>query len=141
MAKGPGGRPETYTPELGDLVCAGLAEKTPLARLCRENDALPTPKTVYGWLRNHEEFLLNYTRAKEDQADYLVEECLEIADDEAIDPANKRIMVDTRKWIAAKYRHKKYGDKVQQDIEIKSLDSVTDADIANRVAELLAKSK
>lgn len=136
----PAGRPETYTQELGDLVCQGLSEKTPLARLCKENDALPTPKTVYGWLRTHEEFLQNYTRAKEDQADYLVEECLEIADDSVLDPANKRIMVDTRKWIASKYRHKKYGDKLHQEIEIKSMDTVTDEDLAARVAELLAKS-
>jgi len=140
MAKGPGGRPEIYTKELGDLVCEGLAEKTPLARLCKENDALPSPRTVYSWLRKHEEFLQNYTRAKEDQADYLVEECLEIADDKGLDAADKRIMVDTRKWIASKYRHKKYGDKLHQEIEIKSMETITDEDLAARVAELLAKS-
>jgi len=140
MAKGPGGRPTSYTKEIGDLVCEGLAEKTPLARLCKENDALPSPRTVYSWLRKHEEFLQNYTRAKEDQADYLVEECLEIADDKGLDAADKRIMVDTRKWIASKYRHKKYGDKLHQEIEIKSMETITDEDLAARVAELIAKS-
>ena len=140
MAKHPGGRPSKYTEELGDLICEGLAEKTPLARLCAESNLLPTPRTVYSWLRTHDEFLQNYTRAKEDQADYLVEECLEIADGE-LDPANKRIMVDTRKWIASKYRHNKYGDKLHQEIDIKSMDTVTDEDLAKRVAELLAKSK
>lgn len=140
MAKGPGGRPTAYTPELGDLICEGVSRKKALAKLCDSNDSLPTPKTVYNWLRSHEEFLQNYTRAKEDQADYLVEECLDIADDVEIDPANKRIMVDTRKWIASKYRHKKYGDKMHQEIEIKSMDTVTDEDLAARVAELLAKS-
>ena len=132
-----GGRPTSYTEELGDLICEGISQKTPLARLCDENDELPTPRTVYKWLRLHKEFVHNYTRAKEDQADYLVEECLDIADGD-LEPADKRIRVDTRKWIASRFNVKKYGDK--QFIETKdTTDEVSDDDLDERIKALMAK--
>lgn len=72
------------------------------------------------------EFQEQYARAKEEQADFLAEEMLEIADDKSDDlldteegqSANPvavqraRLRVDARKWAAAKLKPKKYGDKV-----------------------------
>ena len=134
-----GGRPTDYTSELGDLICEGIARKTPLARLCDETEELPTARTVYTWLRTHDEFLQNYTRAKEDQADYLAEECIDIADNDAMNPVmgtdgqpllidgkpvynvdsasvgHAKLRVDTRKWVASKLKPKKYGDKIQTE--------------------------
>lgn len=131
-------RPSDYTPELGDLICDGISRKTPLARLCDEDDNLPSPRTVYRWLRTNTEFCQNYTRAKEDQADYLVEEALTIADDAGIEPADKRIRVDTRKWIASRFNAKKYGDK--QYIETKdTTEEVSDDDLNERIKVLMAK--
>ncbi len=161
MAKGPGGRPTSYTPELGDLICEGIANARSLASICNENEDLPTARSVYTWLRSNEEFLLNYERSKEDQADYLAEEILEIADDSRNDFMDRldengevsaatklnseniqrsRLRVDARKWIASKFKTKRYGDKVHQEIDIKTMEAVTDEDLAARVAELLAKS-
>jgi len=135
-----GGRPTGYTEELGDLICEGVSRKTPLARLCDENEDLPTPRTVYKWLRTHKEFVQNYTRAKEDQADYLAEECLDIADRVGLEAADKRIMVDTRKWLASKFQPKKYSDK--QYIETKDITSeVTDEELNAKILELMGKAK
>ena len=133
-----GGRPSDYTKEIGDLICEGVSRKVPLARLCDENDELPACRTVYMWLRTHKEFMHNYTRAKEDQADYLVEEALEIADDASIEPADKRIRVDTRKWVASRFNAKKYGDK--QFVETKdTTEETTDEELNDRIAALIAK--
>lgn len=118
------GRPTVYTQELGDLICEKISRKQPLARICDENDELPTPRTVYRWLREHDDFCQNYTRAKEDQADYLVDEALVISDDLEIDPQHKRIMVDTRKWVASRFNAKKYGDR--QTIEHDVSDSLAE---------------
>ena len=135
-----GGRPTGYTEELGDLICEGVSRKTPLARLCDENEDLPTPRTVYKWLRTHKEFVQNYTRAKEDQADYLAEECLDIADRVGLEAADKRIMVDTRKWLASKFQPKKYSDK--QYIETRDITSeVTDEELNAKILELMGKAK
>ena len=133
-----GGRPTLYTAELGDLICEGVARKTPLAKLCDSDDKMPACRTVYGWLRIHKEFMHNYTRAKEDQADYLVEEALEIADDAGIESSDKRIRVDTRKWIASRFNAKKYGEK--QYIETKdTTNEVSDEDIDARIKALMSK--
>jgi hypothetical protein len=71
-------------------------------------------------------FLAQYTRAKEEQADLMCEEMLEIADDGTNDTMitdfglkeNKewtnrsRLRVETRKWLASKLKPKKYGEKL-----------------------------
>lgn len=111
----PAGRPSTYSEEIADIICEQIAKGLSLARICQA-DGMPQPRTVYGWLRTNEEFAQNYTRAKEDQADYMAEETLEISDDSDIDPQHKRIMVDTRKWLASKFKPKKYGDRIQQEV-------------------------
>ena len=112
----PNGRPTDYTPELGDIICEQISRKVSLVNICDNDDRMPSPRTVYRWLREHESFCQNYTRAKEDQADYLAEDTLDIADDMDIDPQHKRIMVDTRKWLASKFKPKKYGDKTQHEL-------------------------
>jgi hypothetical protein len=71
---------------------------------------------VYSWLAEHKEFLPLYVRAREDQADTLVDEILEIADDSALDPNERCVRIDARKWIASKLKPKTYGDKVQTDV-------------------------
>ena len=137
MTKQATGRPTVYTDDIGDLICEGISQKTPLARLCEENEDLPTARTVYRWLRTHDNFCQNYTRAKEDQADYLAEECLDIADDATIEPADKRIRVDTRKWLASKFQPKKYGEKQQIEHSGKiGLADLTDEELSKKLEEL-----
>ena len=108
-------RPTDFTPELGDVICAEVMAGKPLVRICAE-DSMPHPATVYRWFRLHKEFCDNYVRAKEDQADYFSEDIINIADlatPESIQVA--RLQVDTRKWIASKFKPKRYGDKLSQE--------------------------
>jgi hypothetical protein len=56
------------------------------------------------------------TRAREDQADTLADEILDIADDSSLDPSDRRVKIDARKWIASKLKPKTYGDKVQAEL-------------------------
>jgi hypothetical protein len=81
-------------------------------------------KTILNWINDYPDFLLQYARAKEEQADYLVEDMLDISehteeDHTAFTGANvvqrDRLRIETRKWIASKLKPKKYGDKL--DIE------------------------
>lgn len=109
------GRPTKFTPELGDSICSKVMAGMPLVRICAEDD-MPHPATVYRWFRENKEFCDNYARAKEDQADYFVEDILQIADmatNETVQVA--RLQVDTRKWAASKYKPKKYGDRLSTE--------------------------
>ena len=121
------GRPSTYTQEIADEICGQLAEGTSLRTICLADD-MPAKSTVFKWLREQEGFSDQYARAKEESADALVEEILDIADDGSNDwmeRENKdgstttvlngehvqrsRLRVDTRKWIASKLKAKKYA--------------------------------
>lgn len=125
----PVGRPSDYTQELADKICAKLAQGESLRTVCKEEE-MPSVVTVFSWMRKHEEFLNQYTRAKEESADALSDEMLDIADDGSNDwmevhkggytatlvdqeaVQRSKLRVETRKWIASKLKPKKYGDKV-----------------------------
>ena len=108
----PRGRPSIYSQELADRICERLASGESLRSICAD-DAMPDGKTVRNWLSDKPEFVLQYARAREDQAEAHADRIIEIADDESIDANHKRIMVDARKWVAAKLKPKRYGDKAE----------------------------
>jgi hypothetical protein len=110
------GRPTIYTPELGDRICDELTNGKSLVKIC-EPDDMPATVSIYKWLREHEEFANNYTRARENQADKYADEIVEIAD-RATDKdsaAAMKVRVDARKWVSSKLKPKKYGDKLDLD--------------------------
>lgn len=131
-----GGRPTLYTEDLGDEICAGIANALPLAKICKA-DNMPTERTVYRWRRKFPEFCQNYARAREDQADKLVDDILIIAD--ACTPENcmvAKIRIDARKWTAAKF-NRAFTDKVQVDQTVKINHADMDEDqLDRRIAEL-----
>jgi hypothetical protein len=108
------GRPSDYTSELAADICARLANGEPLTSICVGED-MPGLSTVYRWLAADAVFRDMYARAREDQADTLADEIVKIADTED-DPAKARVRVDARKWVAAKLKPKKYGDKVDHTL-------------------------
>jgi len=131
----PAGRPSEYTREKADAICAGLALGQSIAKVIAQDESLPSIATVYKWMRDFPEFLNQYARAKEDAADLLAEQIIDIADDGLNDTYTKpgkdgepeevvnhdhinrsRLRVEARKWVAAKLKPKKYGDKIQQEI-------------------------
>jgi hypothetical protein len=122
-----GGRPTDYTEEIAANICASIAEGKSLVSICKQ-DGMPSTVTVYSWLQKNEEFLNIYTRAREDQADTLADEIIDIADDATHDTtvnpetgyecantewlARSRLRVEARKWVASKLKPKKYSDKL-----------------------------
>ncbi len=108
----PAGRPTTYSEELTAKICERLATGESLAKICRDDD-MPSMASVFLWLGKYPEFSESYTRAREAQAETHADRIVEIADDETLDPNHKRIMVDARKWVAAKLKPKRYGDKAE----------------------------
>ena len=128
------GRPEIYTEDLALRVCEEIASTSKSLKTICAQEGMPSVRTVLHWLRDKEDFLRQYTRAKEEQADLLVEEMIDISDDgsndlmtivkgnESYEAENKEVVnrsklrVETRKWIASKLKPKKYGDKVTNEI-------------------------
>lgn len=126
-------RPTKYTKALAEKICELIATThIGLKVQCANNKALPSEKTIYNWLKELPEFLQQYTRARERQADLLAAEILAIADDSTHDndirygldgepyvvedkewTGRSKLRVDARKWLAGKLAPKVYGDKLE----------------------------
>ena len=109
---GRGGRPTIFTATLAERVLAKIVEGKSLRAVCAM-DTMPARSTVLKWLAEDDEFSARYARACAIRAEGGVEEILEIADNDRLDPQDKKVRIDARKWIAVKLLPKKYGDKVE----------------------------
>lgn len=125
------GRPSLFTQELADAICERIADGESLRSICSGDD-MPNKATVFRWLAADKIFSDQYARSREAQADSLVDDMLDIADDGRNDWMERRddeggnlgwkengealkrsqIRIDARKWLAGKMRPKKYGDKL-----------------------------
>lgn len=113
------GRPTIYSQELIDTICTRIIEGDSLRKITND-EAMPALSTIVAWLSSHDDFSIQYARAKEDQADTLADEILHISDT-ATDPQLGRLRIDTRKWVASKLKPKKYGDKIDHTSDGKAL--------------------
>lgn len=106
------GRPSDYTPEQAHSICAWVAEGRSLKSWCRTNAREMT--TVYKWMADNRDFAQMYARAHEDRADSLADELQDIADEVRLGTLEQiqaaRLRIDTRKWIAAKLKPRKWGE-------------------------------
>ena len=155
----PAGRPTEYSESKAAEICGKLSMGISLRTVCKDEN-MPSTTTVYNWFNKHPEFLAQYARAKEESADALVEEMLDIADDGTNDymqtldgngeptgawslngehVQRSKLRIDTRKWVASKLKAKKYGDKIQQEVsgpdggEIKIITSDMTPEEASRI--------
>ena len=84
-----------------------------MSRMCRDSH-MPAISSVYLWMGEHPDFSEKYARAREDQADTLADEIIEIADQSKGENMpgvqSAALRVDARKWAASKLKPKKYMD-------------------------------
>lgn len=124
-----------FDQEVADKLCELITtSKVGIVKILKEND-LPSWPVISRWLHEQQTFAIQYARAREAQADYLAGEITEIADEPLIGKKTKetkegifeetgdnversRLMVDARKWQAAKLAPKKYGDKMEHGISL-----------------------
>jgi hypothetical protein len=125
----PGGRPSLKTPEVVAEICERLANGETLSSICKD-ERMPAFSTIYQWEKADPEFLNVSARARDVGTHALADECIEIADSKEIDPADKRIRIDTRLRLIGKWNAKKYGEKVEQHHT---------GEIVNRVERVVVK--
>jgi hypothetical protein len=119
------GRPSSFNLEIAGEICGRIAAGESLNRICKE-DGMPDQVTVYRWIAANEDFRKIYAQAREEQAETLADEITDLADEEPVqvvdDKGTARVdsgwvtwqknRVDARKWVAAKLKPRKYGDKL-----------------------------
>ena len=124
-AKRKPGRPTKWCEKVGEQICMRVAGGESLRSICADAD-MPHKSNVLAWLAGlnpavPSEFRDQYARAREEAADALVEDLLEIADqaDSSSSAAiqHARLRFDARRWVASKMLPKKYGD-IKREHEI-----------------------
>jgi len=127
----PVGRPSKYSEAIAISICKQIVSGKSLVYICKR-EGTPHLGTAYRWLDEHPDFRERYERARLDQADTLADEITMLADEEPrkiIDQNGveridsgwvqwHRLRIDSRKFIAAKLKPKKYGDRVDVNQEI-----------------------
>lgn len=131
------GRPSRYSNWIARAICLRLMDGESLRSICAR-DNYPGRRTVLYWLNQNEDFLRQYTQAREIQQELLYEELFEIADDGTNDYYMKegkdgseflavdsehinrsRLRVDTRKWVMERMAPKKYGTKhIESNVKV-----------------------
>ncbi len=107
------GRPTAYNPEIEAEILQRLAAGESLRTICKA-EHLPTDTTVRNWaIEDRAGFSSRYAHARNVGLDALAEETLEIARDDKIDPAGRRVILDTHKWFLSKMAPKRYGDRLE----------------------------
>jgi hypothetical protein len=104
-----------------DWLCDQLIDGRSVRSLARELEA--SAVAILKWIDREPGRMRQYQLARQAQADAIVDELIELADSPVpVDDMGRtdsaavnqlRLRVDTRKWIASKFRPGMYGDRVQ----------------------------
>lgn len=111
------GRPTLHTPELEAKVLDRLSEVS-MVKVCNE-PGMPSRSTIYKWMDEIEGFSDKYARACDERADHRAEMIDDIATQVLrgeVEPQAARVAIDAHKWTASKLKPKKYGDRIQNDV-------------------------
>jgi hypothetical protein len=107
--------------EVAPRLLEALASGKTFTAARREDSSLPDQSTIYDWRRADPEFAARYYAALMAGYDHVADECLEIADRPAKDMAdvqNRKLQIETRLKLLAKWSPKKYGDRIAIDGEV-----------------------
>lgn len=119
----PVGRPTSYTKEKGDEICSLVAEGMSLKSICLR-DGMPDKSTFFRWLREYGELRDNYNTSIDQRTEAQHEMLLDMGDEalndiQTVDFKASNAVVsayklksDNFKWVMARMKPKKYGDKL-----------------------------
>lgn len=119
------GRPTIRTDAIVDDILARLSKGETLASICR-TEGYPSTRTWYDWTEGDADLSARFARAREAGFDVIAEQALEIADQEPeyatseggsrVDQgevAHRKLRIETRLKLLAKWDPKRYGDKLE----------------------------
>jgi len=115
VAKAGRGRPSKRTPDVETRIVEGLSQGIPLTILC-DGEGMPTDRAVRDWMERDAEFSSAIARAREAGHDRIAVDALTIADCVDEDPSSRRVRVDTRLRLLAKWDPKRYGEMLKSEI-------------------------
>lgn len=144
-AKKPGRPQEPIDRAIAADICEWISQGETLIDWCERNPGWPAYRTIRKWIDKDPEFEAAYTQARIIGADAIAERMRLVAseelkkDDHRDEMNRRRLMIDTDKWLLARWFPRAYGDKLAIGGDSR-LDAIrmTDEQRAQRIKELLA---
>ena len=100
-----------YTPELAADILRRVSEGEPLHQVSRDK-GIPE-STVRQWARDDRDgFAAKYEAARRMQVEAWADEIVLIANRDDLDANDKRVRIDTLKWLCSKLVPRRYGDRL-----------------------------
>ena len=128
-----------------EWICDRLIDGQSVRVVAKELNA--SAAAVLKWLDREPTRMRQYQLARQAQADALVDEIIDLADepvpigpDGRMDSAalnDKRLRIDTRKWIASKFRPSLYGDRVAVETTVSGAEMKPD-EVMGQIVDFLA---
>ena len=94
-------------------ICTRLATGEPMAVICR--DVGVPVKTVNDWRLQDESIRAQFDEARDVGYDAIAVDCMRISDELKEDPASRRIRIETRLKLLARWDPRRYGERQQLD--------------------------
>lgn len=144
-SKRKGGRPTTYSEALANRIVRKLADGQGLNAICK-SATMPAESTVRSWVVDDEGgFAAKYARGRDIGLDVRAERLGQLAGSaQGKDGAGVqavRLMVDTEKWFLSKLAPKRYGDRLNLDVEAKvEVQNLTDEQLMGRIDGYIDKA-
>lgn len=111
----PKGSTEPVPPKHIAGICEWVSDGNTLEDYCKQPNT-PHPRSVSDWLRKDDAFFSAYTRARAVGGDAIASNMLEIADEgDEKDVQHRRLKLDTRKWLLARWFPTNYGDRMKHE--------------------------
>ena len=112
------GRPSSYSDEIAEKICDGLANGRSLRQICKD-EGMPDRGTVLRWEDKNPDFAAKCTRARGWQGEYVFDEIGEIENAVLvgkITPEQAKVVIGSKQWRAGRLAPKRYGVKVTQEL-------------------------
>lgn len=131
-------RSDDFNEEVFSQILHRMENGEAVTAICRDQ-SLPEYSVFASWVNSSPERFHRYARARQIQADYYADETVEIADNET-NMIRARNRMDARRWFASKVAPKKYGDRIQNEINA-HISQTVKVDLRNLDAESRRKLK
>jgi hypothetical protein len=107
-----------FDQKIADKICSLIIDGKSLRRICAMK-AMPSKPTVLKWLAETPSFATQYAHARDAAGDTYADYITDLV--EKANAANFnaiRVKIDALKWIAAKLKPKKYGDRLELQADV-----------------------
>lgn len=108
-------RPSKYDIKIAEHICEKVSLGGHIKDILDSSDDYPTFPTWCKWKRENDELFNLYTRSIQDKSEMLIFEINQTMMDlkaGVLDASQARVLIDTYKWMAAKFYPKMFGEKL-----------------------------